>query len=276
MDIGFCIVGDGVLGDGCQDQPPVPVVEERGDCSTWPPVGLGPLKNSWEATDVESDLKRVFIDLYYDFMRAGERRLNVYGSPHLGSFGLIERFVKEDGLAMIRKEDEDAMRYLFRAWKARNPKRGLHFLRTYLQMLWPNAWTAEQMWQDKSIAYPNGLVVESMAVSPATHFLTSRVVASVEDDDETGANLTQIAPALRATLGAKFLLFLTLLRRMSNTGDDGLFVYGGMLAQQLSEWFGSFLAMPYASEPYAYGAAIGGAHIYASGECVMGGPYPPP
>lgn len=273
MDIGFCILGDGILGDGCGDQPepPAPQPEIEGSCSVYPPVGLGPLKRSWDATDVEADLKQVFIDLYYDFMRAGERELNVYGSPHLGSFDMIERFVKEDGLSLIRKDDEDAMRYLFRAWKARNPKRGLHFLRTYLQLLWPNAWSVDQMWQRKGYPYPTNLAPSSgLPADPSyTHYLTSRVVVSVEDPDESGANLAGIAPAIRGVLGAKFVLFLSMLRRFANTGASGLFLGNAMIAGEFILWSGQLQQLPYGTYLGLKNGASMGSMLIADGEAIV-------
>lgn len=276
MDVGFCILGDADLGDGCTPiavEPPVVILE--GNCRMYPPVGLGPLKASFDYSDVEEEVKQIFMDVFVDFMRANERELNVFGAPHLGSFELIERFVKEDGLSMIRKEDEAAMRYLFRAWKARNPKRGLHFLRTYLQLLWPNGWSVEQMWQDKSLPYPTSLMPGSASPSEATHYLTSRVVVSVEDSDETGANLLQIGPALRSTLGAKFVLFMTLLRRLANTGDGGLFLFNTMVGDMTAFWAGELLGPAYTNGMVTFNGLSTGAHLEAAGESIMGGPYPP-
>lgn len=273
MDIGYCILGDGVLGDGCDSAPPPapPQPEIEGSCSVFPPVGLGPLKHSNDDNAVEADLKQMFIDLYYDFIRAGERELNVYGSPHLGSFDLIERFVKEDGLSLLRKEDEDAMRYLFRAWKARNPKRGFHFLRTYLQLLWPNAWTCEQMWQEKGYAYPTRLAPSSgLPPDPsATHYLTSRVVVSVVDPDESGANLASVAPAIRGVLGAKFVLFLSMLRQFANTGAASLYCINGMTAGEFILWEGQLKQLPYGNSLYANNGASMGSLLIADGEAIL-------
>jgi hypothetical protein len=113
---------------------------------------LAPLQRSHDANTLEAELKQLVLFLFETHLRDAERELNVYGVPHLGSLSLIERHVKREGLALIRTE-EQAMRYLYKAWRARNPKRGLHFLRMYLQLLWPNGWIVEQLWQDKNKPY---------------------------------------------------------------------------------------------------------------------------
>ncbi len=108
------------------------------------------------------------------------------------------------------------MRYLFKAWRARNPKRGFHFLRTYLQLLWPDGWGVAQLWQLKNKPYPEGLV--SLLDSPEItdprkdHYLTSRVNIDVFADNETGVGLASVGRALRSVLGAKFIVLVRLLR----------------------------------------------------------------
>lgn len=180
---------------------------------------LEPVTAFHEAGELEAQLKALTADVVREHMRAGERDLNVYGAPHLGSFDLVERWVKSDGLAMTRGDSKDAMRYLYNAWRARNPKRGLHFLRTYLQLLWPQAWEIDQLWQKKSEPYPSALYTKdqlsSLGVSDpsADYFLTSRLNVDVAADTETGDGVLQVLQSLRHVAGAKFHLGLRLLRR---------------------------------------------------------------
>lgn len=185
---------------------------------------MQPLKQSAAFDDVEDELKSQFIQLFQDYLREPERDLNVYGVPHLGSLSLIEKHVRRDGLALIRS-DEPSMKYLYRAWKSRNQKRGFHFLRTYLQLLWPDGWVVDQLWQDKSQTYPVGLSARSAVTSVdphTTHFLTSRVRVSIDSADESGLNIPIVQPALRSVLAARFVLQITILRRFENIGDNGL------------------------------------------------------
>lgn len=179
------------------------------------PLDLRPLKHSHEYDVIEQELKGLFIDLFEETLRAKERDMNVYGMPHLGSFELVSRFVKEDGLALINNDDEEAMRYLYKAWAGRNPRQGLHFLRTYLQLLWPNRSGAHLVWyrKDSIPQYPVARFERFPFFFPANedpedgYFLTCRVVALVEFDGDPAVRGV-IEPALRATLAAEFVLEL--------------------------------------------------------------------
>lgn len=201
---------------------------------------LEPLANSWAADDIEQELTQMFIDLFQNNLRASERDLNVFGAPQLGSLDLVENYVKRDGLALIRT-DEPSMRYLYRAWRARNPKRGLHFLRTYLQLLWPNGWHVDQMWQQKGTPYPTALVARTAipADDPhTTHYLTSRLNVFIDSDSETGANIASVAPALRAVLAARFVLQIQALRHYENVGDTALGLANGMCGMNFPHFVG--------------------------------------
>lgn len=203
---------------------------------------LQPLQESHEADEVEAQLKALTLDLFREYFRVHERELNVYGAPHLGSYELVERWLKADGLSVVRGNSREAVRYLFKAWRARNPRRGLAFLKTYLQLLWPGSWTVEQMWQPKDRPYPMGLE-ERQYISGdphATHYLTSRVIADVEDLDEDGYGLEQIKPGLRSTLGAKFLLVVRLARRW----HSGLGIINFTYYEMVLSTSGTLLAPP--------------------------------
>jgi len=120
---------------------------------------LAPLAHSYAENAVEIDLKRLFLDLFHTHLAADTFDANVLGAAHLGSFDLVRRAVNTDGLVLMQGDREEAAtRYLYRAWKSGNGQgRGLHFLRTYLQMLFPNQCEVEQLWQDKNHAYPTAL-----------------------------------------------------------------------------------------------------------------------
>lgn len=200
---------------------------------------LQPVVQFHEADELEQQLKALTLDLIGEYFRFYEREINAYGMPHLADFELIERWVKSDGLAMVRANSQDAMRYLFKAWRSRNPKRGLHFLRTYLQLLWPDGWAAEQLWQRKDKAYPEGLVSTldtPIAGDPRRdYYLTSRVNIDVYAEGEDGKGLSSVARALRTTLSAKFVVMIRLLRNITtqfeivNTGQASEIrqAYGG-------------------------------------------------
>ena len=120
---------------------------------------LTPLEGSFAETEVEADLKRLFLDLFGTNLAGNSFYANVLGAAHLGSLDLVRKAVNTDGLVLLQGDREEAAtRYLYRAWKSGDVQgRGLHFLRTYLQMLFPNECEVEQLWHDKESPYPTAL-----------------------------------------------------------------------------------------------------------------------
>lgn len=180
-------------------------------------VKLEPLKQSYDETEQELAVKQAFMQLIESSLRSTERKINVYGSPHLGDYELKARFSKQNGFAIINKDDA-TMHYLFKAWRYRNRMRGLHLLRTYLQLLWANRWTANQMWQDKNAPYPTALVGEAGATS--NHYLTNRIHVAI-DAEVTAAEILKFAPSIRTTLAAKYIIKLFMLRHFENKANSG-------------------------------------------------------
>lgn len=131
----------------------------RRDFSNAKLPSLVPLERSYAENEVEADLKRLFIDLFDAHLAADVADVNVLGAAHLGSFDLVRKAVNADGLVLIQGDREEAAtRYLYRAWKSGDAQgRGLHFLRTYLQMLFPGMCQVDQLWHDKELPYPTGL-----------------------------------------------------------------------------------------------------------------------
>jgi len=131
------------------------------------------LAHSYSENAVEADLKRLFLDLFNTYLAAQTFDVNVLGAAHLGSFDLVRRAVNIDGLVLLQDDHEEATtRYLYRSWKSSNLQgRGLHFLRTYLQMAFPNIGKVTQLWQSKDSPYPTELY-ESEETDT---FLTSRI-----------------------------------------------------------------------------------------------------
>lgn len=121
--------------------------------------GLEPLRRSAAANAVEDDLRRLFCDLYDRLFADKVFDANVLGAAHLGSLDLVRRSINSDGLVLMQGDRESsATRYLYRAWKAGDGQgRGLHFLRTYLQVLFPNACEVNQLWQDREYPYSKAL-----------------------------------------------------------------------------------------------------------------------
>jgi hypothetical protein len=240
------------------------------------PPTLGPLVNSAEYDDIESELKQIFLDLFSTYLRASERDLNVYGAAHLGSLDLLTKRIKVDGLAVFG-DDANAVEYLYRAWNFRNPKRGMIFLRTYLQLLWPNAFVIDQLWQQKGVPYPTALFTRSQITDPdleTNYYLTSRIRVSIDDASETGVSATRVLPALLAVLAARFLIELQVLKRFTDT----IGIADGLYAENVGFFDGS-VKLPFAKSdvlglaPAAYSENIG----FASGDMLvtLAGKTPP-
>lgn len=170
-----------------------------------PPPGLGPLLESHEADEVEAAFKAAVIEVFERVLRPAVSRINAYGMPHRGDSKVLERFVKAEGLALERRANlEPFMRELYRAWRSRNPRRGLHFLRYYLRLLYPDKpWTLTQLWHDPARPYP-----EAVSEVPLPgYYLTSRVRLFLElDGDASGAELARLVGVFRAVLPARLLL----------------------------------------------------------------------
>lgn len=118
-----------------------------------------PVRKSAAANQIELELKTLFCDLFDKHLSDSTFDASVSGAAHLGSIDLVRRSVNADGLVLMQGDrSQPATRYLYRAWKAENGQgRGLHFIRTYLQTLFPNACEVNQLWQDKSQPYPTSL-----------------------------------------------------------------------------------------------------------------------
>lgn len=173
------------------------------------PPSLDPLRNSWDFDQAEAELKEAFIEVFEAMIRPRLQRINTYGLPHRGTFEVVKRFVKAEGLVLERKAGGDELlRELFRGWRARNPRRGLHFLRFYLQLLFPGQWRVEQLWQDPAQSYPE----DASPTQADGAFLTSRVRVTLLSDDATGDEMTKLFGSLRAVLAAKYVLELVIER----------------------------------------------------------------
>lgn len=165
---------------------------------------------------VESELKDLFINVFQDSLALKLFDANVLGAPHLGTFELVRRNVNADGLVLLPGSSEDeATRYLYRAWRARdNDGRGIHFLKTYLQMLFPNVCDVEQMMQSKYKPYPLDLYPASIHGGDADKFLTSRIEIILDWAVEM-ENFNRLMSVFRSVIPARltplFRVRLTLL-----------------------------------------------------------------
>lgn len=166
---------------------------------------LFPLEASYTENEVESDLKNLFIDLFNQMLASDVFDVNVSGAAHLGSFDLVRKAVNTDGLVLLQGDDEEAAtRYLYRAWRSCNVQgRGLHFLKTYLQLLFPNLGEVIQLWHGKNKPYPTDLRTEESEDT----FLTSRIRVSVIGFPNAD-NDNRILKCINQIISARFVIKL--------------------------------------------------------------------
>lgn len=183
------------------------------------PPALLPLAQSFECDQLESELKAVFLKVFENLIRARERNLNLYGMAHLGDDDLMARSLKSDGIAMVRRSTE-RMQFLMKAERSRNPRRGMLFVKKYLQSIWPNIWLCEPLWQPiaTAAAYPVGAIPNG---NPETHFMTGRIRITLPVSSDNGLILTEIAKAFRSILAARLLLEFELGTLFDSSGDNG-------------------------------------------------------
>ncbi|WP_395601239.1 hypothetical protein AB4P95_29945 (plasmid) [Pseudomonas sp. A1437] len=176
---------------------------------------LMPLVKSAEYDDVEGEFKALFLSLYKQFVDAQVSEVAMYGMPQIGPSSLIERHVSGDGLAVMTNTTEDRIRYLFHAWRYRNPQRGTAFLRAYLNTLFGPVFTIDQMWCPKNGVYPDDVRDSyEMATSGANYddyFLTSRLRVDIE----TKALPEKVVAAARTALAARMVLEMRIASRIS-------------------------------------------------------------
>jgi hypothetical protein len=133
-----------------------------------PSPALAPLANSYEASQLETELKALFMSVFEGMIRDRERNLNLYGMAHLGGDDLMASALKSDGIAMV-KRSSTRMQFLMKANRSRNPRRGLLFIKKYLQAIWPNIWLAEPLWMrlNDTANYPANAIPMTKSVAVA-------------------------------------------------------------------------------------------------------------
>lgn len=173
------------------------------------PVALAPLQASFAQNNIEAEVQALTLKLWDEKLAQDAFDANVSGMAHLGSFELVRKSVNRDGLVLMQGDrEESATRYLYRAWKSRNRNgRGIFFLRTYLQMLWPNACEVEQMWQEKAKPYPSALLTEYQVQEQGRQrdvYLTSRIDIAISFAAQPH-NFRNLLSIISATVPARFV-----------------------------------------------------------------------
>lgn len=191
-----------------------------------PVIPLDPIVSSEMTEELEQTWKTIFTNVFKQMLWEKQQDLLHYGSPHLARQSILTRFALSDGLSVMRSDgDIERLRFLLKAWRVKNPKRGFHFLRTYLQMLYPNGFSIEQLWQETSKNYTAALSTEDEMKSKNTpHWLTSRVRVSISDISEDGRQILQYISTIQSIIGARFVVDLTVKREFGNKDNPSKLV----------------------------------------------------
>ncbi|MDF0605373.1 hypothetical protein HZU77_006880 [Neisseriaceae bacterium TC5R-5] len=167
---------------------------------------LQALAESFTQNPIEADLKQLLLDLFQRYLAADLFDANVLGAAQLGSLELVRKAINRDGLVLVPGEhEEQATRYLYRAWKSMNTQgRGLHFLRTYLQLLYPRSSEVVQLLQDKSLPYTVGMLPFDGQSVPDGCFLSSRLRVTI-DASLSNRSVLDVAACVHSVIPARFV-----------------------------------------------------------------------
>lgn len=187
---------------------------------------LIPLQQSHAHDDLEAELKQLVTLLYQKHLMPRVKDVNVTGVPFLGSSNIQTKALIHDGIGNFNSSvlSSEAFRYLILAYKYRNGKRGLGFLKTFLTVTWGSDFEINQLWQKKGGVYPLELKtlaeIEGEDLDVNDYFLTSRLQLVLSE--EVTEFPADIARNLDSTLPAR--LFITDIFR--SIGFDTTIAFG--------------------------------------------------
>jgi hypothetical protein len=155
-----------------------------------------------------NDLRRALADairtVMADSLGTALQDLVDYGTPHMGSRTVVERFSKQDGLAVLRRSvsNDRLMQVIYANWLSLASERGLGFLQFLLQMLFPDQWQIVRLWHSipSATGYPRFLT----EIERSDRFLTSRIYIRMSDDVNR-SELSELAPVLRRLVPANIV-----------------------------------------------------------------------
>lgn len=172
---------------------------------------LAPLLDEPASDEIGQALNQVLARLIESKLRPALNDISTIAMPQLGSAEQFELAANRSGLCIYRRDEDEAMRYLYRAWAGRNPRRGLHMLRLYLSLLWPGGWECDQLWHPIDQPYPTAL----SKTGGDGYFLTSRVEVNLKAGDMDETDVLRILPALLSVTPARIVLDINVETRTS-------------------------------------------------------------
>lgn len=121
---------------------------------------MAPLQNSFEQNGFEDQIRKLAIKLYDDKIARDVQDIVMSGIPYQEgiSFEYLQRVVLRDGLSLLDFESNpNRLRHLLRLWLSQKGthKRGLKFLKKYIDILYRGDAKVTQLWLDASRPYPS-------------------------------------------------------------------------------------------------------------------------
>lgn len=164
----------------------------------------GPVDLQHTGTALRQTLANAIKTVMADDLGVAMQDLVDYGAPHLGGRTVVERFSKQDGLAVLRRSasNDKLMQVIYANWLSMASERGLGFLQFVLQMLFPDQWAIVRLWH--SIPYANGYPRFLSDTQRSDRFLTSRIRIRL-DSDVNRSELAELAPVLRRLVPANIV-----------------------------------------------------------------------
>lgn len=171
---------------------------------------LIPLKQSHAFDAYEDELRRLFITLYQTMLAERASDVNCYAAPHLGGEKLLRQYLVSENMSNFNMQQvgNDKVKYLLKAWRYRNPKRGTHFLSLFIRMIWGNDFEILPLYQRKNAPYPTEVKTEEEVRENKEnlndYFLTSRLRVTLYGS--SGYFSTDIAKSLNHLLPARLFV----------------------------------------------------------------------
>lgn len=179
---------------------------------------LSPYNQSFAFDDTEQALKNLFIDVFTELFKDQIGDIHHYGMPHFGSPKVVERFTKQDGLVVLRRQQSSdlIMRVIYANWRSMASRRGLSFLEFVLQMIWSDQWEIKRMYHsiERGDLYPTlGTTFETV-----DSFLTSRIMIVLQQGINAD-EVSNLSPIISKLVPANIVANVSLNSELENMDE---------------------------------------------------------
>lgn len=168
------------------------------------------IEQSFHQGELEQAMKAVFVGLISQ-QHTALTDIFDYGTPFMGTKQVIERFTKLNGLAILRRENDNLadriMAIILANWQALASERGLAFLQFVLDMLYPKQNEVIQLYHSKTKSHLYPLYLSEQPTNDS--FLTSRIRIKIADNVDM-KELVELVPVFRRLVPAHIVPDVTI------------------------------------------------------------------